>query len=54
MQAVFIPGIKSTKRKSWSQASLAETVETWDKNRDVTDNTKTFSRAPCMFCEDRF
>ena len=28
---------------------LAETVETGDKNRDVTD--KMF-RAPCMFCEE--
>ena len=28
---------------------LAETVETGDKNRDVTDN---MFRAPCMFCEE--
>ena len=28
---------------------LAETVETDDKNRDVTDN---MFRAPCMFCEE--
>ena len=54
VQAVFFPGIKSTKGKSWSQAFLAQTVETWDKNRDVTDNIKTFSRAPCMFCEESF
>ena len=27
---------------------LAETVETGDKNRDVTDN---MFRPPCMFCE---
>ena len=28
---------------------LAETVETGDKNRDVTDN---MFRAPCKFCEE--
>ena len=28
---------------------LAETVETGDKNRDVTDN---IFRAPCMFCDE--
>ena len=28
---------------------LAETVETGDKNRDVTDNV---FRAPCMFCDE--
>ena len=28
---------------------LAETVETGDKNRDVTDS---MFRAPCMFCEE--
>ena len=28
---------------------LAETVETGDTNRDVTDN---MFRAPCMFCEE--
>ena len=28
---------------------LAETVETGDKNRDVTDN---MFRPPCMFCEE--
>ena len=33
---------------SWSQVFLAETVETGDKNRDVTDD---IFRAPYMFCE---
>ena len=31
-----------------AQAFLAETVETGDKNRDVTDD---IFRAPYMFCE---
>ena len=34
--------------ESWSQTFLAETVETGDKNRGVTDN---IFRAPCKFCE---
>ena len=34
---------------SWSQAFLAETVETGDKNSDVTDD---IFRAPYMFCEE--
>ena len=33
---------------SWSQTFLAETVETGDKNRDVTDD---IFRVPYMFCE---
>ena len=36
-------------RGSWSQPFLAETVETGDKNRDVTDN---IFRAPYMFWEE--
>ena len=35
---------------SWSQAFLAETVETGDKNSDVTND---IFRAPYMFCEER-
>ena len=34
---------------SWSQAFLAETVETGDKNGDVTDD---IFRVPYMFCEE--
>ena len=34
---------------SWSQAFLAETGETGDKNRNVTDD---IFRAPYMFCEE--
>ena len=34
---------------SWSQAFLAETVETGDRNRDVTDD---IFKAPYMFCEE--
>ena len=34
---------------SSSLAFLTETVETGDKNRDVTDD---IIRAPCMFCEE--
>ena len=41
------------KRESWSQAFRAETVETGDKNYDVSNNVEKFSRAPCMFCEER-
>ena len=37
------------KRRLWSQAFLAETVETGDKSRDLTDN---IFKAPCMFCEE--
>ena len=33
---------------SWSQAFLAETLETGDKNSGVTDD---IFRAPYMFCE---
>ena len=32
----------------WSQAFLAETMETGEKNRDSTDNIKKLSRAPCI------
>ena len=37
------------KRRLWSQAFLAETVETGDKSCDVTDN---IFRASWMFCEE--
>ena len=36
-------------KESWSQAFLKETVETGDKNRDVTDD---IFRAPYMFYEE--
>ena len=36
-------------KRSWSKAFLAETVETEDKNRDVTDD---LFRAPYKFCEE--
>ena len=32
----------------WSRALIVETMETGDKNRDVTDN---IFRELCMFCE---
>ena len=35
--------------ESWFKRFPAETVETGDKNRGVTDN---IFRAPCMFCEE--
>lgn len=35
---------------SWSQAFLANTMETSDKNRDVTDY---IFRVQCMFWEER-
>ena len=39
----------SHQKESWSQAFLAETVETGEKNSDVTDD---IFRAPYMFCEE--
>ena len=39
----------SHQKGSWSQAFLAETVETGEKNSDVTDD---IFRAPYMFCEE--
>ena len=43
LQAVFLR-IQDTKRKSWSQAFLAETVETGNKNRYVTEDTHVLRR----------
>lgn len=44
LEAVFFSSYLVYKRGSWYQAFLAGTVETGDKNHDVTDIT--FSRAP--------
>ena len=41
--AVFL-GIEDTKRKSWSQAFLAETVKTGNKNHCVTEATHVLRR----------
>ena len=41
--------MSSLKVGSWSQAVLANTMETGDKNRDMTD---CIFRVQCMFCEE--
>ena len=41
--------MSSPKVGSWSQAVLANTMETGDKNRDMTDY---IFRVQCMFCEE--
>ena len=46
----FLSFVCARQKGSWSQAFLAVTVETGDKDSDVTDD---IFRAPCMFCEER-
>lgn len=46
MQAFFCVCVGVPKGVSWSQALVAETVETGDKNRDV-------SQRHALFCEEK-
>ena len=48
MKELFFLRVCPPTEESWSQAFLAETVETGDKNCDLTDN---IFRAPCVLSE---
>ena len=48
MKELFFLRVCPPTEESWSQAFLAETVETGDKNCDLTDN---IFRAQCMLSE---